>query len=223
MLDAAMISWSIWTTRNELIWQNKSRNAKEVVKSARLVLDQWKVVNFESPNAYFATGDALGSKLWRKPDQSTIKVNVDGAIFEDQQKFGFGYIARDCFGALIEAVSGSRRGYVLPEIAEIIGIKEALSWIKNKGWGKVVVESDSLVAVQAIQSSIHMPSQFGLLVEDCRLILSSLNNVQVSFVNRSANKAAHSIARGSCFSSDRIYLESNAPSSLRNIVIADAI
>ncbi|XP_060974712.1 uncharacterized protein LOC133039780 [Cannabis sativa] len=61
----------------------------------------------------------------------------------------------------------SRWGCVTPEIAEVIGIKEALSWIKRKGWEKVVVESDALVVVQAINSSIQMPSQFGLLVEDC--------------------------------------------------------
>ncbi|KAM6552834.1 hypothetical protein CsatB_013596 [Cannabis sativa] len=116
----------------------------------------------------------------------------------------------------------SRWGCVSAEIAEVIGIKEALSWIKRKGWEKVVVESDALVVVQAINSSIQMPSQFGLLVEDCRVILSSLNNVLVSFVNRSANRAAHCVARESYLSSGCTYNELNAPSFLCDIVMAEA-
>ncbi|KAM6551921.1 hypothetical protein CsatB_001729 [Cannabis sativa] len=202
VVDAAMISGSIWKTRNELLWQKKNRAALDVVKSARSVLATWKITNFESPHAYFATGDVTNSNLWAKPDHDTAKLGIAN-------------------GTLNEAVSGSRLGCVLPEIAEVIGIKEALSWIKGKGWDKVVVESDALVVVQAITSILHMPSQFDLLVEDCRLILSTLNNIQIYFVNPSANRAAYCVARGSCFSSDRTFYEHNAPSSLRDIIIAD--
>uniref|UniRef100_A0A803QAU7 RNase H type-1 domain-containing protein n=1 Tax=Cannabis sativa TaxID=3483 RepID=A0A803QAU7_CANSA len=99
----------------------------EVVKSARLVLDHWKIANFESSHANFVTGDVIGSNLWRKPDHFTVKVNVNDTIFKVQRKFVFGCVARDSHGKLIEAVSGSRWGCVLPEIAEVIGIMEALS------------------------------------------------------------------------------------------------
>ncbi|KAM6584005.1 hypothetical protein CsatB_011007 [Cannabis sativa] len=220
--EAAMVCWSIWKTRNEVLWQSKSRPALEVVKSAKHVLGQWKITKFESPNALLATGDISSTSSWRKPDVFTVKVNVDGAIFEAQQKFGFGCVARNSSGILLEAFFASRWGCVSAEIAEVIGIKEALSWIKRKGWEKVVVESDALVVVQAINSSIQMPSQFGLLAEDCRVILSSLNNVLVSFVNRSANRAAHCVARESYLSSGCTYNELNAPSFLCDIVMAEA-
>uniref|UniRef100_A0A803PI32 Reverse transcriptase domain-containing protein n=1 Tax=Cannabis sativa TaxID=3483 RepID=A0A803PI32_CANSA len=173
VVETAMLCWSIWKTRKEVLWQGKSRSVLEVVQSARRVLNHWKIAKFQSPTAMYATGDSLTSNRWRKPDANTVKVNVDGAIFESQQKFGYGFIACDSQGKLLEAFSESRWGSVLPEIAEAIGIKEALSWIKTKAWEKVVVESDALVVVQAINSSVHMPSQFGLLVEDCRSILFS--------------------------------------------------
>uniref|UniRef100_A0A803QEA0 Reverse transcriptase domain-containing protein n=1 Tax=Cannabis sativa TaxID=3483 RepID=A0A803QEA0_CANSA len=95
VVDAAMISGSIWKTRNELLWQKKNRAALDVVKSARSVLATWKITNFESPHAYFATGDVTNSNIWAKPDHDTAKVNVDGAIFKAQQKFGFGWVARN--------------------------------------------------------------------------------------------------------------------------------
>uniref|UniRef100_A0A803NH64 RNase H type-1 domain-containing protein n=1 Tax=Cannabis sativa TaxID=3483 RepID=A0A803NH64_CANSA len=110
-----------------------------VVKSVKHVLGQWKITKFESPNALYATGDISNSNCWRKPDTFTVKVNVNGATFEAHQKFGFDCVARNNHGKLLEAISESRWGCVPPEIAEVIGIKEALSWIKRKGWGKVVV------------------------------------------------------------------------------------
>uniref|UniRef100_A0A803NZE5 RNase H type-1 domain-containing protein n=1 Tax=Cannabis sativa TaxID=3483 RepID=A0A803NZE5_CANSA len=165
-----------------------------------MVLEQWTVAR--SQQSRFQTGVFLHCNLWRKPTSFQVKVNVDGAIFEAYQRFGFGCVARDSNGRLIEAISASRSGIVFPEIAEIIGMKEALSSVKDKGWENVIIESDALMVVQAIHSSVTMPSQFGLLVVDCRLILLSLRNISISFVYRSANKAAHCVARGSCFMSD---------------------
>ncbi|KAM6541763.1 hypothetical protein CsatB_006210 [Cannabis sativa] len=217
-----MISWSIWKTRNEVFWQKKTSNASRVVQSARKVFDQWRVANSNTA-ASFATGVHSGSNIWTKPMSGKIKINVDGAIFEPQQLFGFGCLARNHTGQLLEAFAESKFGVVLPEIAEIMGMKEALSWIKRKGWEDVIVETDSLIVVQALNSSIHMTSYFGLLVEDCRLILSTLKNVLISFVYRSANKAAHCLARESCSLSGCLFDELNAPSFLKNIVMAEAI
>lgn len=59
-------------------------------------------------------------------------------------------------------------GNVEPEISETTGIKEALSWIYRHSWSNVVMETDSVVCVQAINSNMFMPSQFGLLIQDCR-------------------------------------------------------
>ncbi|KAM6584509.1 hypothetical protein CsatB_011511 [Cannabis sativa] len=154
---------------------------------------------------------------------NTVKVNVDGAIFQSENKFGFGCVARDYKGTLIEAISGSRSGVVKPEVAEIIGIKEALSWIKRKQWIDVVLETDSLIAVQALKSSIAMPSQFGLLVRDCQELVLSLNNISVIFVKRSANKPAHCVARGSCLKSDCTFSEHDAPLALKTIVYAESL
>uniref|UniRef100_A0A803P367 RNase H type-1 domain-containing protein n=1 Tax=Cannabis sativa TaxID=3483 RepID=A0A803P367_CANSA len=139
------------------------------------------------------------------------------------KRFGFGCVARNPVGHLLEAISDSRIGMVLPEIAEIIGMMEALSWIKRKGWEDVIIETDSSMVVQALNSSVHMSSYFGLLVEDCRLILSTLKNVLISFVYRSANKAPHCLARESCYLSGFLFNELNAPTFLKNIVIAEAV
>ncbi|KAM6582578.1 hypothetical protein CsatB_009580 [Cannabis sativa] len=221
--EAACVSWKIWSVRNELLWNNKTCSAMNVVRSARMVLNQYCTAQTQKTGALLIDDINNVDERWKKPISHMVKINVDGAIFQEQNKFGFGCVARDSNGLLLEAISDSRFGVVKPEIAEIIGIKEALSWIERKHWTNVVIETDALVVVQAIQSSILMPSQFGLLVGDCRVLLSSLNNVSLKFVKRSANKAAHCLARESCFSSDRVFNQQNVSAGFKSIVMAESV
>ncbi|KAM6566616.1 hypothetical protein CsatA_025744 [Cannabis sativa] len=221
--EAACVSWKIWSVRNELLWNNKTCSAMNVVRSARMVLNQYCTAQTQKTGALLIDDINNVDERWKKPISNMVKINVDGAIFQEQNKFGFGCAARDSNGLLLEAISDSRFGVVKPEIAEIIGIKEALSWIERKHWTNVVIETDALVVVQAIKSSILMPSQFGLLVGDCRVLLSSLNNVSLKFVKRSANRAAHCLARESCFSSDRVFNQHNVSAGFKSIVMAESV
>ncbi|KAM6551132.1 hypothetical protein CsatB_000940 [Cannabis sativa] len=136
---------------------------------------------------------------WTKPGANMVKINVDGAIFEAHNSFGFAIIARARSGCIIEA----------------------LSWIKTKGWTFTIFETDCLMAVQAIHNNCFIPSTFGMLVHDCQNLLSELSNVTLSFVKCSANKAAHFLARSSSSLSDCTFDARNLPSELVNIVMID--
>lgn len=100
-----------------------------------------------------------------------LLINVNGAIFEADNTYVAGLLARNHNGRVIEAFAIYNLGCVKSEIAEFISIKESLSWIKEKRWQNVIIETDCLVAVQALQCVMQMPSVFGLLVSDCKLIL----------------------------------------------------
>ncbi|KAM6553083.1 hypothetical protein CsatB_013845 [Cannabis sativa] len=69
-------------------------------------------------------------------------------------RFGWDCVARDCHGNIVEAFNQGHVGRVQPEVAEMVDIKEALSWIDRHNWGQVILESNSLVCVQAIQSKV---------------------------------------------------------------------
>ena len=77
-------------------------------------------------------------------------------------------IDRDDSGNLLQAKSKLFQYVVEPEVAEIMAIKEALSWLVHMNWQEVTLESDCLVVVQAIRSKTQMRSRFGVLVEECR-------------------------------------------------------
>uniref|UniRef100_A0A803NJC2 RNase H type-1 domain-containing protein n=1 Tax=Cannabis sativa TaxID=3483 RepID=A0A803NJC2_CANSA len=185
----------------------KNTVALDVVLSARSNLYQWQSAQqnrFDPLISPFEIGKE--EEHWTKLVANMVKINVDGAIFEAYNSFEFGFIARDSFGAIIEAVTSSKTSSASPEIVELIGIKDALSGIKTKGWSYVVLETDCLMAVQAIHNNTFLPSTFGMLVHDCQHLISQLSNVNLSFDKRSANKAAYFLACSSCYFSDRSHM-----------------
>ncbi|KAK9088929.1 hypothetical protein Scep_028011 [Stephania cephalantha] len=82
-----------------------------------------------------------------------------------------------------------------PKEAEAIGVREALSWLKEGNMLQVTVETDAQVVVQALSSNSKDLSYFGSLIDDCTELLTDMLSYKVCFVRRSANLAAHKIAR----------------------------
>lgn len=194
----------------------------EVVKSARLVLGQWKKAQTHRYDSLLGINDLTeASEHWIKPEVNKTKVNIDATIFQQEGYFGFGGVARDHDGRVVDVLAGCKAWRVDVEMAEVIGIREVLTWIKDKQWSGVWVESDCLVAVQAIKGSCKMLSTFGLIVEDCRFLLSELPNVYLGYVKRSANSAAHCIARASYYLPGRSLDVHDLPPAFASIVQGD--
>uniref|UniRef100_A0A803NUP7 RNase H type-1 domain-containing protein n=1 Tax=Cannabis sativa TaxID=3483 RepID=A0A803NUP7_CANSA len=105
---------------------------------------------------------------WVSPRQNRVKVNVDTTLFEMSHNFGFGLVARDSNGILLQGRTVLALGQVKPALAEAMEVPEALSRIKSSPWHHVVLEIDSLVVVQALQSSVEMISLFGLVIKECK-------------------------------------------------------
>uniref|UniRef100_A0A803NVG0 Reverse transcriptase domain-containing protein n=1 Tax=Cannabis sativa TaxID=3483 RepID=A0A803NVG0_CANSA len=169
MEERAMVTWRIWLARNDILWNNKTTTAFEVVRSARTNLDSWKNAQVQRTAPLLNVNYSNGREHWMKPMTHKFKINVDRAIFEAENCFGIGCVIRDQTARLVEAISVSKHGGVTPEIAEAIGVKEALSWIKKKALSDVEIETDSLVVVQAINGGVTMTSQFGALA--CGMVL----------------------------------------------------
>ena len=66
-----------------------------------------------------------------------------------------------------------------------------------------------------------MRSWFGDIIDDCKRLLKELPYVNVIFVKRSANAAAHSIARASASYPDCNFDAGSIPIDLLSSLIAD--
>ncbi|XP_074347588.1 uncharacterized protein LOC141686452 [Apium graveolens] len=222
--EIVSLCWSLWRTRNDLVWNQKQTRIYRTVAAARQYLVQWITTQYRSfttPLQPKVNGD--GASAWVKPQPNKLKITVDAAIFDDHGGVGFGLVARDSEGQLREAKAIFQRGLHSPVEAEAMAFKEALSWMDRRGWHDFIVESDCLTVVQAVRSSVPMRSYIGRIIEECMRVLQRLNKIDLFFVKRSANMVAHQLDRESYFLSDRTFDRSNIPCSIQNCIESDLI
>lgn len=195
-----------------------------VVVSANLCFNQWKSAQDKTFDSYlgFMT-QADGNEHWELPTEGKVKINTDAAIFDESRRFSYAFIVRNHRGDLIEAVSRCKQGTVDPLLAEAIGVCEALSWVKERGWQAVELETDCLALIQAIRCSTINLSYLGRVVDECRSLLTLLKERQIAlnFVKRSANKVIHFIARQSSSVADRIWYGGNTYPELSHVILND--
>lgn len=121
--------------------------------------------------------------------------NVDAAVYADRGRSSFGCVLRNDQGKFVVGLGGCFEGVTDPKQAEAMDVKEALTWLKSKGINQVHIELDCLAVVQAINSKKTDMSYFGSIIADCKLIVQDLGSFSLYFVRRSANAAAHTLAR----------------------------
>ena len=102
-------------------------------------------------------------------------------------------------GDVVAALTRCYAYLVDPPIAEAICIREVLSWLKSLGIDNFTIASDSLQSVQAINSQNSDDSYFGIVISDCRNLMSTFNSVSLKFITRDSNLFAHKLARVAAF------------------------
>lgn len=75
-----------------------------------------------------------------------------------------------------------------------MGVREALSWLKDQRLYNAVVEMDSQLMYYAIKGP-SVPSSFDLIVDDIKESSKDFICLDFCFVKRSANEAARVVAR----------------------------
>ncbi|KAL8106117.1 uncharacterized protein LOC141680879 [Apium graveolens] len=205
---------------NELVWNQRGTDIVGVVVSARVAFNQWHQAQDKTFDIFLShLTNADGSEHWTLPMENTVKVNSDAAIFEASNCYSYSLVARNSKGELIHAKSRCRLGQAAPDSAEAMGVREALSWIKEQQYRDVVLETDCLVVVQALRGSGALLSYFGRIIVECKKLLEELKdrNVSVIFVKRSANKVADFLAKSTCSVADRIWRVIESPGAHRCI------
>lgn len=135
------------------------------------------------------------SSWWIPPECGWLKCNVDASLFKEVGKIGFGLILRDDQANFLAAKGGLLTCTFDPGIAEAYACKEAIKWIQSKGLSKVIIESDCLEVVKAIQRKVNIHSYVGRVISDCQTLKDFTSDAFFSFTKREANVSAHKIAR----------------------------
>ena len=134
---------------------------------------------------------------WSPPPVGSLMVNVDAAIFTASRQMGAGIVVRDHMGSCIAASCSSIAAITVPELAEALAVRLALSFAKDEGMDNILVASDCLAVVQRVASKEKDRSLCGPVIQDIQKLFSSFSACTLVHVRRQQNVAAHILARSS--------------------------
>lgn len=133
--------------------------------------------------------DGNASGKWIQPVEGWIKANVDAST--NASIGGIGIMFQEYRDHFIGVFALPMVGQKCPEVLEVSGIKEFLTWLKERNQSKVIMESDYAVAVNAIKSGGVTRSNVSMIIFSCISFLTTMSDVRVELVRRSANIVAH--------------------------------
>ncbi|CAN1842196.1 hypothetical protein LINPERHAP1_LOCUS36775 [Linum perenne] len=139
----------------------------------------------------------MACDLWHPPHPNELKCNVDVAYQSREQRWGWGAAIRNHAGSLVAYRTGWTRGQPEVREGEARGLLDALYWAVRSQLHQVVFEVDSQVVASAVNGQESNLTEFGVIIDGCRLILLANPGYEVVFVRRNRNVVAHELARRS--------------------------
>ncbi|KAK3229054.1 hypothetical protein Dsin_000935 [Dipteronia sinensis] len=141
-------------------------------------------------------------------------MNIDAALDAESGRVGVGIIIRNHLGEVMASSAQSVDAGYSPQVAEALAIFRGLIFARDSGLLPCSVESDAQVIVNLINSD-DTPlslSEVGLIVSDINRFVGSVRGCSISFVPRTANQAAHGLAKFSLSANfDSFWMEEVPP------------
>lgn len=210
------VCWKLWQVRNNRVWNNVKPQCASIFEDSAAYLDAWKSVHADVKLPISPAPPVR----WQRPPPGYLKVNVDAANDNLTNATGVGFLLRNSEGTFMAAVQKKFACYYNAKLAEAMGIREALKWLKSIQVDHAQIETDALLVVEAVKHSTCCTS-FDLILNDIRNLADDFSSLSFVFVKRSANKAAHSLARDALLIADRKVWGPSPPPFLVDVLNLD--
>ena len=151
-------------------------------------------------------------QTWTPPSGSQYKINFDAAVFADIKVSGFGVVIRNDKGEVMVALSARGPPVTDSEEAEVLAGRKALEFALDSGFSEVVLEGDNVGVMRSIQSKGANNSSLGHIYGDIHCLEAGFRVWSVSYVKRTANSVAHSLAKyARQVVDEQVWLEESPP------------
>lgn len=148
-----LICWSLWTKRNQVVFQGKIIDHEDVLARANKTKESYKIFIVVPERIRMVPNSSM---QWKPPSRGFIKINVHVVVLRSSDQFSVGLVDRDNVGMVMFAKGRILTGSFSPKTAELFAMRERLLLARRMGCDRVVVESD---AVQTINEVVE-PSEF---------------------------------------------------------------
>lgn len=191
---ALTLAWLLWRRRNQIVFDNRQKPDMAWIGHLRAIV---AVLAEKRDGGSAMQSCDVGSDRWSPPPRGWLKFNVDAGL-RDAAMSGLGVIGRDEHGG-VWAVAAKKRISDGPALlSEMMAIEEGLLLARSLGVKKVILESDCLLAIQALRGRQTYRNQMGVILQNIRCLAESFREVRWSHVKHSGNSVAHSLVALAC-------------------------
>ncbi|KAM6584197.1 hypothetical protein CsatB_011199 [Cannabis sativa] len=200
--------WAIWGERNKVVHGKVARRATDLAVFASVFLQNFRAAQHKTADAAASSAvpgpsqqppttqtAAAALSPWRPPATAGYKLNTDAAAQNSSNTIGVGAVLRDEIGSVTAALSMPIVGNFKSHEMEAKALFHSLSWALQHQLPITDIETDALMVVNALKAPFNSNSEFSDLISDVLSLLSFFPSVNVSHVYRSANNAAHGLAK----------------------------
>ena len=205
-LIPCQILWYIWTERNgcvhrEIVFKVENvchrvmAHLRNLVIAGHLGPEQWSgcvpKVDFMEAQAGRNKPKKVVKLQWRPPEQSWMKINIDGAFEGSTNRAGGGGLLRNCFGDIVEAFCTPVKADSGWE-AEVMALLEGVMMAKRHSQN-IWIETDVETLGSFLEKGQLGPAKTRHTLARIRIALRD-TTWRISHIRREGNKAADHLA-----------------------------
>jgi ribonuclease HI len=207
------ITYSIWLSRNKKVFENRSILESTVIDNAIRALQDYQIHLKPTPITSTSIHASTASNNIRRspPPGQNLVLSVDAHLSDDGH-WGLGIVLCRTDGLCVGAATKLIQGSGTVELAETIGLCEALAFIESNNLRQVNIHMDAANIVKAINSRSFPRSHWGQMAR--------LNGITLSWILRRDNEAAHSLARWAKTEPNMCWT-TNFPYCIKNLVLTE--
>ncbi|KAF7844846.1 reverse transcriptase [Senna tora] len=210
--------WHIWLGRNQCVFNNQTFTPQVILKRSLAAAAEYFHLNL-LPRPLQCSDSIL--LKWQPPPHNWWKLNTNGACSGNPGPFAIGGLIRNHNGTFISGFS-SFIGYDTAFTAELWAITVGLNMALSLNCNYICVESDSLLAVNLLNSS-DVPDTHHLynLIMACRSSLQGYTEFKILHSYREGNGCADSLAKQALLSQSLMATFESILSHIRLSFLAD--
>ncbi|GLT81526.1 hypothetical protein SLA2020_529080 [Shorea laevis] len=142
---------------------------------------------------------------WIPPEAGQRKMNVDGALNEHRRVWD-GALIQNEQGQVVAAMACKGNGFLPAVVVEAYSLRKVLGWMAELGCGGVEVVCDAACVVSGVSATDRSGlSELEMNFENCRILLSSLEECSLWHVRIEGDSVAHELAKRALTNDDGEY------------------
>ncbi|XP_010423650.1 PREDICTED: uncharacterized protein LOC104708728 [Camelina sativa] len=182
------IFWSLWTTRNQLIFSKKKILEEDTVLIALIRAREWQIAQSIIPQPVKAPKSPTTNR-----STPTLTCFTD-VSWKENEKAGYGWIIKDQSDATQLQGSASAIDVGSPLMTEALATLTAMRVVSEPGITDITFASDSQVLVQALCQKNLQKELHGTL-HDVLALSATFNSCLFTFIPRNQNRQADALAK----------------------------